>query len=57
MGLVIGLVVIGLLIWGLTKVADYFENRNFLFWLLFYLAGGMLGIMLLAAARAPWAHW
>jgi hypothetical protein len=57
MGLAIGLVVIGLLIWGLTKLADYFEGRNFFFWLMFYLAGGMLCIMLLAAARAPWAHW
>jgi hypothetical protein len=50
--LAFGLVVIGMAIWGLTKLADHFEERNFLFWLVFYLAGGALCIMLLAGARA-----
>jgi hypothetical protein len=50
MDLVIGLIVIGLIIWGLTKLADYFEERSFVFWLIFYILGGGLCIMLLKAA-------
>jgi hypothetical protein len=49
--LVIGLTVIGLIIWGLSKLADVFEERNFFFWLIFYLAAGGLGIVVLAMAR------
>jgi hypothetical protein len=51
MELVIGLIVIGLALWGLAKLADFFEHRSFFLWLVFYLAGGALTIMVLAAAR------
>ena len=51
MELVIGLVVLGLLIWGFGKLADLFENRSIVLWLVFSLAAGALMIMVLAAAR------
>jgi hypothetical protein len=48
--LLVGLVVLGLVMWGMAKLADHFEDRSFTFWLIFYLAGGALGIMVLKAA-------
>ena len=51
MELIIGILVIALLLWGLNKLADFFEHRSFLLWLLFYLAAGALAIIVLATAR------
>ena len=51
MELIIGMLVIGLVLWGLTKLADFFEHRSFLLWLVFYLAAGALTIIILATAR------
>jgi len=50
MELIIGLVVIGLALYGLAKLTDFFEERNFPLWLFFSLAGGALSIMVLYAA-------
>ncbi len=50
MGLVLGIVVVILVMVLLGKLADHFEERSFLLWLLFYLAAGSLGIILLYAA-------
>jgi len=51
MELALGLLVIWLVLYALAKLADFFEERNFVIWLLFYLLGGALLIMLFAAAR------
>ena len=51
MELVIGLIVLGVILWGLAKLTEFFEDRSFFFWLGAYLAGGALTIMILAAAR------
>ncbi len=51
MELVIGLLVIGLVLYALAKLADFFEERSFVLWLIPYLLGGALLIMLFAAAR------
>jgi len=51
MELIIGLIVIGLVLWALSKLTDYFEHRSFLLWLLFYLAAGALTIIVFATAR------
>lgn len=51
MELIIGLVIIGLVLWGLNKLTDFFEHRSFVLWLLFYLAAGALAIIVLASAR------
>jgi|tagenome__1003787_1003787.scaffolds.fasta_scaffold20701337_2 hypothetical protein len=51
MDLVIGLIVLGAILWGLARLADFFEERSFVLWLGAYLAGGGLTIMILAAAR------
>jgi hypothetical protein len=48
---VIVLAVVVLTMWGLGKLADHFCERNFVFWLIFYLAGGALAIMVLGVAR------
>jgi hypothetical protein len=48
---IIGLAVLGLIMWGLAKLADRFEERSFVFWLVVYLAGGALAIVVLSVAR------
>ena len=52
MELVVGLIIIALVWWGLSKLADFFEERHFLLWLICYIAAGALTIMVLAAARS-----
>ena len=51
MELIIGLAIIGLVLWGLNKLTDFFEHRNFLLWLLFLLAASALTTIVLASAR------
>ncbi len=51
MEFIIGLAVLGLIMWGLAKLTDFFAERSFVFWLVFYLAGGALTIMILEVAR------
>jgi hypothetical protein len=48
--LIIGLAVLGLIMWELAKLTDLFEERSFVFWLIFYLVGGALAIMVLGVA-------
>lgn len=50
MGLMLGIGLVILLMVVLGKLADHFEERSFLLWLLFYLAAGSLGIILLYGA-------
>ena len=49
--LIIGLLIIAGVLWGLSRLADYFEHRSFLLWLVFYLAAGALTIIVLTTAR------
>lgn len=51
MGLVIGIVVVVGIIVLLGRLADWFEERSFLLWLVFYLLAGGLSIVLYGTAN------
>jgi hypothetical protein len=51
MGLVIGIVVVVGIILLLGRLADWFEERSFLLWLVFYLLAGGLSIVLYGTAN------
>jgi hypothetical protein len=51
MELVIGIVVVVGIILLLGRVADWFEDRSFLLWLVFYLMAGGLTIVLFGVAK------
>ncbi|GCD20420.1 hypothetical protein GXP71_06360 [Cellulomonas sp. H30R-01] len=52
MELVIGVIVVVGIILLIGRLADRIENRSFVGWLVLYLVGGGLTIMLFAGARS-----
>ena len=55
MELAIGIVVVVGIILLLGRLADWFEERSFFLWLVFYLLAGGLTIVLFGTANA--GHW